>query len=275
MAGLVLKMKTQNYAKTVEIRQQLGPMTIFLCAPVKFQAEKTPLHTISRRFVLYLCGMVWRTLIWKEIQLEWRQKYAINGMLLYLISTIYVCYLSFQAHNGRLNPITWNTLFWIILLFAAINAVAKSFTQERAGRTLYLYTLAHPVQIILAKMTYNSLLLIGLGSVGFVFYGLVMGNPVGDLGLYWLGLWLGCLGFANTLTMIAGIAAKAENSATLMAVLSFPIMLPMLLMLLKVSKNALDGLDRSASTDELVTLTALNVIVVVLSVLLFPFLWKS
>ncbi|MFT4031619.1 MAG: heme exporter protein CcmB [Siphonobacter sp.] len=216
-----------------------------------------------------------KALIAKEIRLEWRQRYALNGMLLYLVSTIFVCYLSFRLRINQLEPITWNTLFWIIQLFTAVSAIAKSFTQERAGRLLYYYTLASPVGVILSKMLYNTGLMLGLSLVGFGVYAFVMGNPVGDILFYVLSIALGSVGFAGTLTMVAGIASKAENSPTLMSVLSFPIILPMLLMLLKFSKNALDGLARSQSTDEILTLLALNAIVWILSVILFPYLWRS
>lgn len=216
-----------------------------------------------------------KALIAKEIRLEWRQRNALNGMLLYLVSTIFVCYLSFRLKSNRLEPLTWNTLFWIIQLFTAVSAIAKSFTQERAGRLLYYYTLASPVGIILSKMIYNTVLMLGLSVLGFGIYAFVMGNPVGDVGMYLVAIVLGALGFAGTLTMVAGIASKAENSPTLMSVLSFPIILPMLLMLLKLSKNALDGLDWGSSSDEILTLLALNGIVWVLSLILFPFIWKS
>jgi heme exporter protein B len=216
-----------------------------------------------------------RTLIDKEIRLEWRQRYALNGMLLYLVSTVFICYMSFRIKNEDMNPITWNTLFWIIILFTAVSAIAKSFTQERFGRQLYYYVLTSPESIIISKMLYNSVLMLLLSSIGFVVYAFVMGNPVGDVGMYFFSILVGSLGFAGTLTMVAGIASKAESSPTLMAVLSFPILLPMLLMLLKVSKNAMDGLDRGSSTDELFTLLALNAIVWVLSIILFPYLWRS
>ncbi len=216
-----------------------------------------------------------KALINKEIQLELRQRYAINGMLLYIVSTVYICYLSFKLKSNDIDKITWNTLFWIILLFTAVNAIAKSFTQERYGRLLYYYTLANPVSIILSKIIYNALLMLVLGLVGFGVYAIIMGNPVDDIGLYVVSIVLGAIGFASTLTMIAGIASKAENSATLMAILSFPVILPMLIMLIKISKNAMDGLERGSSMDEVLTLLAIDAIVLVLSVLLFPYLWRS
>src|SRR5205814_313899 len=100
-------------------------------------------------------------------------------------------------------------------------------------------------------------------------------NPVQDVPMFLLSVFLGALGFATSLTMIAGIAAKAANSSALMAVLSFPVMAPMLLMLMKLSKNAIDGLDRSLSFDELGTLAAINIIVITTSYILFPFLWRT
>ena len=216
-----------------------------------------------------------KTLIEKEIKLEWRQRYAINGMALYVVSTVFVCYLSFKTKSSALNPITWNVLFWIILLFTAVNAIAKSFTQERSGRLLYYYTIASPQAIIISKIIYNSLLMLLLSFSGFAFYAFVMGNPVGDQGLYLVSIFLGSIGFASTLTLVAGIASKAENNAALMAVLSFPVILPMLLMVMKLAKNALDGLDRSVSLDEIMVLLALDAIVISLSVILFPYLWRS
>lgn len=216
-----------------------------------------------------------RVLLGKEIRLEWRQRYAFNGLLLYIVSTVFICYLSFNLKTQQLNPITWNTLFWIILLFTAINAVAKSFMQESAGRQLYYYTLASPQSIIISKIIYNSLLMLLIAALGFVFYSLVMGNPVQSIGLFLLNILLGALGFSSTLTMVSGIAAKAGGNATLMAVLSFPIILPMLLMLIKISKNALDGLDPSTSYDELSILLAINLIVLALSYILFPYLWRN
>ncbi|MCU0342149.1 MAG: heme exporter protein CcmB [Spirosomaceae bacterium] len=216
-----------------------------------------------------------KALIQKEITLEWRQRYALNGMLLYIVSTVFVCYLSFLNKTSQLNPLTWNTLFWIILLFTAVSAISKSFTQERAGRLLYYYTLASPQGVILSKILYNSVLMLVLSLLGFGFYAFVMGNPVGDMTLYLTAIALASVGFASSLTMVAGIASKAENNGALMAILSFPVIIPMLLMVIKLAKNALDGLDRGSSTDEVLVLLALDAIVISLSLILFPYLWRS
>jgi heme exporter protein B len=216
-----------------------------------------------------------KALITKDIRLEWRERYAFNGLLLYIVSTVFICYLSFSLQRNQLNPITWNTLLWIILLFTAVNTTTKSFTQERQSRLVYYYTLVSPQAIILAKIIYNAVLMLLIAGIGLSVYSIVLGNPVLDMLLFVLSILLGSLGFSSTLTMIAGIAAKAENNTALTAVLSFPVVLPMLLMLIKLSKNAMDGLNWSSSYDELSLLIAINLIVIALSYLLFPYLWRS
>jgi heme exporter protein B len=211
----------------------------------------------------------------KELKIEWRNKYALNGILLYLVSTIFICYLSFNVKSNQLNVVTWNALFWIIILFASINAVAKSFIQEKQERLLYYYTIISPQALIFARIMYNALLLILVALLGFLFYSIILGNPVINTWLFLTIILLASVGFSSTLTLISAIASKAGNNQTLMAVLGFPIILPMLLMVIKVSKNAIDGLELSASLDELITLLAINIIVGAVSFLLFPYLWRS
>ncbi|MFD0941846.1 heme exporter protein CcmB [Pedobacter boryungensis] len=214
-----------------------------------------------------------KQLIRKEMLLEWRSKYALNGILLYVVSTVFVCFLSFVSVPEKL---TWNALFWIIMLFASINAVAKSFLQESKGRHLYIYTLVSPVALIIAKTLYNSLLMIGLTLIALLFYTLVFSFPAGaDMGMYLVATVLGSLSFATIFTMVSAIASKAGNGGMLMAILSFPIIIPVLIVLIKLAKNAIDGLDRSVSLDDIGLLAVINVLVMAASLLLFPYLWRD
>ena len=212
-----------------------------------------------------------KALIQKDIVLEWRSKYAINGILLYVVSTVFVCYQTFKS----VDPTTWNALFWIILLFASINAINKSFVQESHGRQLYYYTIASAQAVIVSKIIYNILIMLLLSAIAYLVYSVIFRNPLGDPSLYLAVVALGAIGFAAVFTMVAAISAKAGNNSTLMAILSFPIIIPMLLVLIKVSKNAMDGLERSASYDELAVLGAINIITVAVSLLLFPYLWRD
>jgi heme exporter protein B len=218
-------------------------------------------------------------LLKKEIILEWRSKYAFNGVLLYIVSTVFVCYISFNLNAGFKGStgyaIVWNILFWIIMLFASVNAIAKSFLQESKSRLLYYYSIAHPQAIILSKTIYNTLLMALLSVLALMVYMLFFTNTVTDLLFYFVAVLLGAMSFSTVFTMISAIASKAGNNGTLMAILSFPVIIPVILLLIKVSKAAMDGIDRSLSLGNIGVLLAINVIVITASLILFPYLWRD
>src|ERR1700744_5445639 len=219
------------------------------------------------------------SLLKKEILLEWRSKYAFNGVLLYVVSTVFICYISFKLTPGFTGsngyPIVWNVLFWIIMLFASVNAIAKSFMQESKGRLLYYYSLASPQAIILSKTIYNVLLMSLLGVLTLLIYLLFFTNTLGDPLFYFLSVILGTISFSTVFTMISAIASKAGNNGTLMAILSFPVIIPVILLLIRISKSAMDGIDRSLNYGNIGVLLAINVIVIATSLLLFPYLWRD
>lgn len=215
-------------------------------------------------------------LFYKEVRIEWRQKYAFNGLLLFTISTIFVIYLSLRVKNqASLPDHLWNALFWIIMLFSAINAVAKSFLQESTGRQLYYYLAVHPVSLIMAKMLYNSLLMVVLAVIGIAAYGIVLGYPVANTMIFLAVVVLSSIGISSVLTMMSAIASKAGNNTVLMAILSMPLLLPILLLSIKAVKNSIDQLTWADTSDELWTLLAVDCIGIALGYLLFPFLWKN
>ncbi|HFC00405.1 MAG TPA: ABC transporter permease [Phaeodactylibacter sp.] len=207
----------------------------------------------------------------KELTLEFRQKYAISGILLYIFSTIFVVYTSAIS----VGPKEWNVLFWIIILFASVNAVAKSFVQESGGRQLYYYTLVNPIAIIISKMLYNTLLLLLLSFLAYGIFSLVIGSPVRDNNLFFLAIFLASLGFSITFTFISAIASKANNSASLMAILGFPIIIPILMTLVKISSNALALMQDSSIDKDIMILLSIDLLMAGAALLLFPFLWRD
>ncbi len=218
---------------------------------------------------------MFKTLLIKELTLELRRKSVLSGLLLYLFSTAFICYLTFSLRQNQITPLVWSALFWITILFTVINTVAKSFIGEKKGRDIYYYSIAAPEVIILSKIVYNSFLTLLLSFTGYVLFTLLLKNPITDLTLFVLTLALGAIGFASSLTLLSGIAAKANNSHILMAVLSFPIVISVLMITVKVTKNCIDGLERSISINDLLTLLAINCLVTAASYLLFPYIWRS
>jgi heme exporter protein B len=75
--------------------------------------------------------------------------------------------------------------------------------------------------------------------------------------------------------MIAAIASRTNNNFALMAILSFPILLPFLLVLMQVSSSALSGGTMGENISYLVAVVVLDSIVIALSYVLFPYLWRD
>jgi heme exporter protein B len=211
----------------------------------------------------------------KEFTLELRRKSAISGLALYLFSTAFICYLTFSLKQNLVTPSVWSALFWITILFTAVNTVAKSFIGEKKGKDTYSYSIASPESVIISKIIYNFILCSLLSFTGFILFAALLNNPITDLYLFCLTILLTAFGFASSLTILSGIAAKANNSNILMAVLSFPVVISILLIATKITKNCVDGLERSVSWDELLTLMAINCLITATSYLLFPYIWRS
>jgi heme exporter protein B len=191
-------------------------------------------------------------------------------VLLYVGATIFVLFMAIENPDTG----TWNGLFWIIQLFISINAVAKSFLQESSNRMLYYQSIVSPVNFILAKLLFNSVLMLVMSALSFILFALFMNYPVEQsavfVGLVFLGGWSLSLVF----TFLAAIAAKAQQNAAIMAILGFPIIIPQLLMLMKVSTTVFDA-SASVPILNIVLLFVSNLLVISLSVILFPFLWKD
>ena len=216
-----------------------------------------------------------KLLVYKELLQEWRKKYAIGAMLLYLGSSVFIGHIVFNIRGGDLSIFTWNALYWIIMLFAAVNSIAKSFIQESPGRQLYFYTITSAQGLILSKIIYNVLIMIILIFFGALIYILFMGNPVQNIGLFLIILIIGAVAFAAVFTLISGIASKASNSSMLMAILGFPIVIPVLLLLIRLSGLTIDGLTIDVMIKDIIALMAIIVIAITTSILLFPYLWRS
>lgn len=210
-------------------------------------------------------------LVKKELLLEWRQQYAFYGILLYVASTVFVMYIAMRRPEGTI----WNALFWIIQLFITVNTVAKSFLQESPGRMLYFYSLAGAAEFMIAKLVYNVLLMLVMSGLSLLLYVILLGNPLINIPFFIGIVCLGGISLALVFTMLAAIAAKAGQNAALMAIMGFPIIIPTLIILVNISKTAFLPVFQPGLMKMILLLCSLDVLVIALSLILFPFLWKN
>ncbi len=202
--------------------------------------------------------------------LEIRQQYTFYGILLYVAATIFVLFLAVEDPESRV----WNGMFWIIQLFICINAVAKSFLAESRSRMLYFHSIVSPQHFVLAKLFFNALLMLLMSAVSFFVFFLFLGNPVERM-LPFVGIvLLGGLSLSLVFTFLAAIAAKAQQNAAIMAILGFPLIIPQLIMLMRISSAAFSQVG-AIPLSPVILLLLLDFMVVILANILFPFLWKD
>ncbi len=211
------------------------------------------------------------TLIKKDLLLEIRQQYTFYGVLLYVASTIFVVYLSM----GQPEEEVWNGLFWVIQLFVCVNAVAKSFLQDSKGRMLYYYSVAGARDFIIAKLAFNAMLMMLMSLLSLFVFTILLGNPLIHV-FQFIGIsFLGGVGLSLIFTFLAAIAAKAQQQAALMAIMGFPIIIPQLLLLGRIAKATFSPVLQAGLTQMVLLLIGLDMLIILLAIILFPFLWKD
>lgn len=212
-------------------------------------------------------------LVAHEFRLEYKNRQAIAGLLTYSLASLFVTWLSLRATP---ETVTWNALFWIIQLFAATNAVARSFLQESRGIQLLHYVLFRPEEMIIAKTLFSFSLLLLLGHLNLGFFLLLFPLEHIDLvGFITINV-LGSLGLSIVFTLVSAIASRAQGNASLVAILGFPLIFPLLITLIRYSQVCIEG---ASSPDEwnqsLLSLIGLDAMLAALSFILFPYLWRD
>ena len=210
-------------------------------------------------------------LLRKDILLEIRQQYTFYGILLYVASTIFVLYLAM----GQPESTVWNGLFWMIQLFICVNAVAKSFLQESSGRMLYYYSIAGARDYIISKLIFNAGLMIVMSITSLLLFRLLMGDPLQHPWKFTGVVCLGGCSLSLIFTFLSAIAARAKQNAAMIAILDFPLIIPQILLLMRISNDAFSDVIQGGFMLMSLVLIGLDMLVIALAVILFPFLWKD
>ena len=211
------------------------------------------------------------TLIRKDLLIDYRNSFSISSVLLYVFATVYIIYTSFFNIKGK----EWNTLFWIVFLFISVNALIRTFNQEHGNRNLYYYQLVSANHIYITKLIYNTFILVILSLIEYLFFIIFAGNVVRDLSLFLSCLLLASVGFATVFTFVAAIGSKSGNNQLMTAILGFPCIIPILLVILKISANALGLMQDTDLSSDILILISIDVILIGISLLLFPYLWRE
>jgi len=211
-------------------------------------------------------------LLKKDLRLEIRQQQNLYGIFIYALSTIFILYLS----AGRPDAVQWNALFWITQLFIVVNAVVKSFVGEPRGRSLYYFTISHPLEYLFSKMILNTMYMVVLSIISMLCFTVLLGNPVVNMLAFFGTIILGGIGLSLVFTMLSAIASKARQQASLIAILGFPVIVPQMVMLIRLSKLSYGEIFKEGIPLQLTgLLIGLDILVILMATVLFPYLWKD
>ena len=211
----------------------------------------------------------------KDWQSELRTRYAINALAMFILVTISV--ILFSIGQEKISPYLTGGLLWVVIFFSAMSGLARAFvSEEERGTTLTLHLLAKPATIYSGKLYFNILLVYLMNFSIVILYSLLFDSfKIDNTLLFLLSALFGSFGIAVSSTIIAAIISKANAKGTLYPVLAFPILLPLILILLELTRFSIDGKTIASSYIELSMLISYDVIMLTASYMLFDFIWKD
>jgi heme exporter protein B len=213
----------------------------------------------------------------KDVRAELRTRYALNAVALFAVSTVVALSLGLGPlpRSGEL-PLIHAALLWVAVLFAAFTGLARAFVQEEEARTAAALRLAAPpIAVYLGKLLFNLALLLFLDLLTAGLFVVLLRVDIGNVAMFALLLLAGSLGLVAATTLIAAIIARASVKGALFAVLSFPLLAPLLIMAIKGTALALEGAGWDRGAAPLQVLLSYTIALFVASLFLFGSVWEA
>jgi heme exporter protein B len=201
----------------------------------------------------------------------------VNAILMFAVTTLIA--VSFSIGSFRIDaadrPFLYSVLLWIILTFSALSGLARSFVKEEEAGTIDVLKLsARPQAVFLGKLLFNLTLLAALCLIIVPLFILFMAYQINLPGFFLSMIISGVLGLGAGTTIIAAMIARASARGALFSVLSLPLLFPLMITCIKGCERAAIGLN-SAGWPEVRIAIAYVIIMIILSLFLFPLVWEE
>jgi heme exporter protein B len=210
-------------------------------------------------------------IIKKEATLEARQKNTLYGITLYAVILAFLIYMLLPDPE----PLVWNALIWLSVLFITINTVAKSFMQESKARWAYYYTIYNPVQLMLAKIIYNAGLMFVMALINLGLFSFFLTFPALNKTLFTIVFLIGSISFSILFTFLSSLVAKTKGGTALLAIIGLPLVLPLILLVSDLSISTLQPMLVVGWNKFFIGLIGLDVMLIALALVLYPYVWKD
>lgn len=206
-----------------------------------------------------------------QLKLEWKSPYIIGANLLYVVTTVFITYKVFN----KISPPTWSALFWVIFMFVALNITIHSYTREQSKSVLFYYSILHPIELFVTRTLFNFIFLLLTALLLYLVMTIFLISPIVDFKLFFLVLTLSSLAFSIIFSFTSAIAVHTGMRSTIMTILSLPLVLPVILTAVKLTLVSGNVIMDDGTSSDIMILSSINLIMLGIAVILFPYLWRS
>ncbi len=202
---------------------------------------------------------------------EWKSKFTLVSVLLYIFIAVLITFLSLPG----LDKALYASIFWLVIIFTTLQGISKSFINMQKGHFVYWHQLVTPTHFLAAKLICNGLLMFVFTVFASLLFAIIHGNIIEDNLFFIVVALLTALNIACIFTISSSIAAKTDNAGMLLPVLTFPLIVPIILIGIKAGKKAVDGLGFSTLLPEIGLLLLMAILIITMGLVLVKFIWKG
>jgi heme exporter protein B len=213
----------------------------------------------------------------KDLRTEFRTRVALNSLVLFALTTLVA--VAYAVGPYRIadddRPYLLAVLLWIVILFAALAGLDRSFVKEEESHTAPLLRLsASPHVVWVGKLIVNLILIYILMVILVPAFCVLMGFQVDLVAAFVVLLAVGGYALAVTATLVAAIISRAVSRGALYSVLSLPLLLPLLVFLIQGTTAVSEGTLETVQAS-LRAIVSMGGVMTIVGTFLFPVIWSD
>ncbi len=209
-----------------------------------------------------------------DFRLELRSKFGLNSVFAFVASALFVSV--FLLNATELGSKAQAGLLWLILLFAALSSLSRSFTSEADRHTDLLLRLhTDALSVFVGKYLFNLVFTLLFASATVFLYVVLLSIEAKSILLLMTATLLGSTGLTAVSTLMAALVSRTDQRGALFSVLCMPLLVPLILLSGKLTAAALAGEDIFLFLNEISALVGFSGATLTVSVLLFDTLWEA
>ncbi|WP_157464710.1 heme exporter protein CcmB [Balneola vulgaris] len=214
------------------------------------------------------------TIFKKDLQTEFRTRFGFNMVLAFVVSALLLVMFTLKAQE--LNPTPKSGLVWIIVLFAALSSLGRSFISETEKNTYDVLRIhAKGSSVFAGKLFFNILFSLVVNLLTFLIYIFLADLTIVSWAAFGVILIFGTLGLSGVSTLIAAIVSQADRKGAIFSVLTIPLFIPFILLLTSITKSAfVNGLE-DGFTNDFSALIGFIGVTISAGIVLFEYIWEE